>query len=219
MSTEHINVNVLDVSLLLNGCLSFVLLHYHDLLLCWGYCRNPIMSWLFHLIFLILALKCFLFHLLLASGLMKIYHRTGIKRSKALCETAYALQRQSTLKHRTAVQLYVFTLARDGEREDLGEWSCQSVCLPHCISPISPGYEKEVYTFLIVIFPSDERINESRSGEAEMTLYNRRDYEHNIHTLIAIIKHGKAPPRRLHKVVIYLHTSLLFWACALKLHW
>ena len=50
--------------------------------------------------------------------------------------------------------------------------------------------------------------------EAEMTLYNRRDYEHNIHTLI-----GKAPPRRLHKVVIYLHPSLLFWACALGVHW
>lgn len=52
--------------------------------------------------------------------------------------------------------------------------------------------------------------------EAEMTLYNRKDYEHNIHTSIAIIKHGKAPARRLHKVVIYLHMSLLFWACAFR---
>ena len=50
--------------------------------------------------------------------------------------------------------------------------------------------------------------------EAEMTLYNRRDYEHNIHTLI-----GKAPPRRLHKAVIYLRMSLLFWARALWVHW
>lgn len=37
--------------------------------------------------------------------------------------------------------------------------------LLHYISPISPEYEKEVYCLsLSVIFPSDERINESRSG-------------------------------------------------------
>ena len=58
----------------------------------------------------------------------------------------------------------MFTLARDG-REDLGEMELTDLPnLLHYIFPISPEYEKEVYCLsLLVIFPSNERINESRS--------------------------------------------------------
>ena len=51
--------------------------------------------------------------------------------------------------------------------EDLGGMELPELPnLLHCISPISPGYKKEVYCLsLSVIFPSDERINESRSGD------------------------------------------------------
>ena len=50
--------------------------------------------------------------------------------------------------------------------------------------------------------------------EVEMTLYNKRGNKHSFHSLIAIIKHRKAPPRRLHKAVIYLYMPLLFWTYA-----